>query len=452
MATHSRRPAERALGWFRSLRRRASTWSGTSDRAFHDALFTGQTHDPYSTSYVGNITIRRFADLAGDAVSNAKSVLDVGCGPAEITCELARRHPHVSFHGVDHSAAAVERARLTAERRGATNATFAVADAESFAPSAPVDLVTMFDSFHHLLDPAAFVRRMGEYTAQFLLIEPAGDALGRWRRTLDFDWLPIELDKIRARAEYQLGMHAVAPESDAPAREPIGSAVENRYPAADYERFFTGYELDIRGTAAGLDVYPPDPFAASEFRSELMDAGYRLLAKVDAHLYERGLDLYAKHWVILAARSPRPHESRGRRQRAMIEQAADLDPFRVTGPWDARYEEVSAPEVMAPDAEVLIELTVCNDSWRVWSSRDDATAINLSYHWVGPRGADVLYDGIRTPLPRPVAAGSTLRVSMIVRTPGKKGTYELQIDMVEEGVTWFSRAGTPPFRKVVRVA
>ena len=74
-----------------------------SDRDFHDQLFAGQHPPPFAFSYFGYLTIKRFADLAAPYVENTKSVLDLGCGPAEITCELARRFPQVSFLGVDHS-------------------------------------------------------------------------------------------------------------------------------------------------------------------------------------------------------------------------------------------------------------------------------------------------------------------------------------------------------------
>jgi hypothetical protein len=77
--------------------------------------------------------------------------------------------------------------------------------------------------------------------------------------------------------------------------------------------------------------------------------------------------------------------------------------------------------------------------------------VNLSYHWIGPRGVPAAFDGLRTPLRRAILPGDTLRMSMVVRAPSVAGRYELQIDLVEEGVTWFSRAGTPPFRASVRV-
>src|SRR3954469_24505603 len=136
---------DRILSQIRRLRRRTAGWSVGDDQAFHDGLFAAAAHDPFDRSFPGYITIRRFADLAADRIGGGRSVLDLGCGPGEITCELASRFPAVEFAGVDHSAVAVERAAANAARLGLGNVRFAAADLTSYVPDARVDLVTMFD-------------------------------------------------------------------------------------------------------------------------------------------------------------------------------------------------------------------------------------------------------------------------------------------------------------------
>src|SRR5512141_2937630 len=95
----------------RRIRWALQQWNSTDDRAFHDAIFSGQDYNPFTFAYPGYITIRRFANLAQARIGNARHVVDLGCGPGEITCELARRVPEVHFTGVDHSEAAIARAR-----------------------------------------------------------------------------------------------------------------------------------------------------------------------------------------------------------------------------------------------------------------------------------------------------------------------------------------------------
>src|SRR5689334_16813671 len=110
----------------RELRWRWHRWSSADDRTFHDDLFAGAAdYDPFTFAYPGYVTIRRFADLAAEAiVPGVERVVDVGCGPGEITCELARRFRDVRFVGVDHSAAGIERATRNAARLGLINVSF----------------------------------------------------------------------------------------------------------------------------------------------------------------------------------------------------------------------------------------------------------------------------------------------------------------------------------------
>src|SRR4029450_8156091 len=119
---------DRVLAQVRRLRRRTAGWSVRDDRAFHDSLFGAASHDPCDRSFPGYVTIRGLADAAWERLGDARRVLDLGCGPGEITCELARRHPGVEFTGVDHSDVAVDRAARHAERFGLANVRFHTAD------------------------------------------------------------------------------------------------------------------------------------------------------------------------------------------------------------------------------------------------------------------------------------------------------------------------------------
>jgi len=115
----------------RRWRWRRGAWSKDSDRSYHEQLYEAQDYDAFRPEYPGYVTIRRFADHVEPLIPPAGStVLDVGCGPGEITCELARRHPTLSFVGIDHSEQAIERARRNAARLGLTNVRFAAGDAE----------------------------------------------------------------------------------------------------------------------------------------------------------------------------------------------------------------------------------------------------------------------------------------------------------------------------------
>src|SRR5688500_18931511 len=191
----------------RRLRWKLHRWTSGADKQFHDALFQVQRYDPFTFAYPGYITIRRFAELTEPHLGGVSRAYDLGCGPGEITCELARRNPHIHFIGVDHSDAAIARAREHKDALKVLNVEFQTADVSSFVPDS-AQAVLMYDSFHHLLDPRAFVRRLSDSVPRFVLIEPAGDWLGGCQPTLDFDWVLGAIDNVRDRLAWQVNQGA----------------------------------------------------------------------------------------------------------------------------------------------------------------------------------------------------------------------------------------------------
>jgi SAM-dependent methyltransferase len=428
----------------RRLRWRRFAWSASTDRAFHDAVFAALPHDPFSPGYPGSITIRRFADLASPHVLPDTTVLDAGCGPGEITCELARRHPRTSFLGVDHSSGALATARAHQQRLGLPNVSFHLADVEAFVPDRPVSVVMMFDSFHHLTAPAAFVERVRAFTSRFLLIEPIGDPLGRWRESADFDWLALELDQIRTRIEESLHIRPEPRGAAAADTQPTGEAVEHRYTMDDFERFFDGFSLDVRGTASGLLTYPPDPVRGSRWRDHFGELAYQSFKVLDEQLLDRNADLWARHWVIYATpgtgsprRSPGPRPSSGG------------GPATV-GPYDVAYDTYNGPFSAPAEATVSASMQVHNLGCSRWESAG-SEPVFVSYRWLTRDGVDLGIEGHRTPLARPVLPGDTATLFLTVTTPPRAGRYLLGIELVREGVTWFSRAGQPVLRVPFRV-
>jgi SAM-dependent methyltransferase len=433
----------RELNW---SRRR---WSTASDQAFHEELYRSDSYDPFSLAYPGYTTIRRFADLVEPHLPTRGLVLDLGCGPGEITCELAARRRDLNFLGVDHSAAAIAKADGNVARRSLTNLRFECANVERYAPPADVDLATLFDSFHHLTDPSRFVARLQPHVKRWALIEPRGSWAGTWQKDLDFDWVARDLDAIRAHIAASLAQGRRPParrHSAGEARDltaPLGAAVERRYTIEDFQRFFEGLALDLRGSVAGLEAYPPGDHTADDLRERFGELQYQLYRDIDAWLLARDLDLHAKHWLIVAERGGR---SRTVTLSPNVGAGSDT---RVPGAFDVRYGEYHGPREVAPGERLMATVSVTNAGWDEWSS-DAPPAVFISYHWLDADGRIVIFDGERTPLPRPLGPGSVSQLSVIAHAPSAPGRYRFAIDLVREGVTWFSQAGHPcleiPFR------
>lgn len=80
-------------------------------------------------------------------------------------------------------------------------------------------------------------------------------------------------------------------------------------------------------------------------------------------------------------------------------------------------------------------------------------ALSVSYHWrdaADPENAE-LFNGLRTPVTRPVPPGTREALVVAVEAPARPGTYLLELDLVREHLTWFSWAGVPGPAVEVRV-
>lgn len=452
----------------RKVRRLRHGWSPESDRHYHDEVFARQEHDPFRFGYPGHVTIRRFADLVEPRVADCRRVADLGCGPGEITCLLARRRPGIAFLGIDHSRSAIERARENARRLELENLEFRTGDVARWRAE-EADAVLMLDSFHHLEDGRSFVDRLREEVPRFVLIEPRGDWKGSWARDLDLDWILSEFGKIRARLEFETGL---GPADDRRAREGRArdggvpeqgrGAVENRYALDDLVDIFDGYGLTVRGTVAGIDRYPAGETGDGPMQETFGRLLYELFSEIDRRLRERDLDLCGKHWVVVAERGARhrlrPVPVRGPAGRSGAPPGAagpgapvDPEQTRVAGAYDVDYLEIDVPACLRAGETATATIRFRNDGWRTWSSDDPAGAFNLSYHWLDPAGDEVVFDGLRTPLERPLGPGEVLEQPLRIVAPDAPGRYRLAVDLVHEGHTWFSEAGNPALEVAIRV-
>ena len=87
-------------------------------------------------------------------------------------------------------------------------------------------------------------------------------------------------------------------------------------------------------------------------------------------------------------------------------------------------------------AQVVLE----NGGAATWRSRG-ADGLQLSYHWLDRHRNAIVWDGPRTPFPRPVAPGETVALDVRLVAPRPAGRYVLRFDLVEEHRFWLSELG-----------
>lgn len=141
-------------------------------------------------------------------------------------------------------------------------------------------------------------------------------------------------------------------------------------------------------------------------------------------------------------------------------QIPDLDEARamweriLVGDPASKYNATYSIDINAiPDALVTgmtynIGVKVKNTGAIRWENKG-VNPVFLGYHWINFDTKEmVVFDGPRSVMPQDaVNPGEEVTFDMRVNAPPAKGKYILQIDLVKEGVTWFSYQGVPPLEK-----
>ncbi len=112
-----------------------------------------------------------------------------------------------------------------------------------------------------------------------------------------------------------------------------------------------------------------------------------------------------------------------------------------------------APQVLTLSASDIatVPVTITNTSVRTWPA-DGSTLVSVSYHWLSATASDmIIFDGLRTRLPADLAPGEQVPLELRVKAPAQAGAYRLQIDLIQEKVTWFSARGASTAMLAARV-
>lgn len=121
-----------------------------------------------------------------------------------------------------------------------------------------------------------------------------------------------------------------------------------------------------------------------------------------------------------------------------------------SGPLAVRWlaHELGGPRAgTTGPARVLLE----NAGSATWRSRG-REGVQLAYHWLDDRGNPILWDGIRTAFPAPVAPGERAELAVELLAPMPPGLYRIAFDLVEEHRYWFAEVGSHVLELDVEVA
>ncbi|HEX7313221.1 MAG TPA: hypothetical protein VF297_04845 [Pyrinomonadaceae bacterium] len=128
-------------------------------------------------------------------------------------------------------------------------------------------------------------------------------------------------------------------------------------------------------------------------------------------------------------------------------QLADAD-FR------AELRAVEIPARVAAKSRVEVRVAVRNAGGAVWLARERGLSprqLSAANHWLDASGTVVAGDDGRGALPRDLRPGEETEITFAVNAPQRPGDYLLEIDVLQEGVSWFALKGSKTLRVAVKV-
>jgi SAM-dependent methyltransferase len=108
----------------------------------------------------------------------------------------------------------------------------------------------------------------------------------------------------------------------------------------------------------------------------------------------------------------------------------------------------TAPRRLSALEQVRVRVHVRNASLHAWPA---GSRLMLGNHWFDMAGHAVAFDDGRTELHEEFAAGAETTLELLVTAPPVPGRYVLEIDLVQEEVSWFAHRGSPSVRRTVAV-
>ncbi|HLM55019.1 MAG TPA: hypothetical protein VK422_02755, partial [Pyrinomonadaceae bacterium] len=162
--------------------------------------------------------------------------------------------------------------------------------------------------------------------------------------------------------------------------------------------------------------------------------------------------------VVITTEDPRPRCRPLARSEPYTACVAEGPPRRLAplpeGGFRAELRVVEPPARLAAGERATLRVIVRNAGGAVWRTRDRVGSpfqVSLGNHWLHADGSAAVNDDGRSPLLRDLAPGEEVELPLAVNAPPRAGDYLLELDMLQEGVSWFGLRGSRTIRLPVRV-
>jgi hypothetical protein len=111
----------------------------------------------------------------------------------------------------------------------------------------------------------------------------------------------------------------------------------------------------------------------------------------------------------------------------------------------AEISVANPPTYLSAGEQATVQVSIKNKSEVTWRGREwtaDPFQIAAGNHWRDGDGKVIINDDGRAPFTRDVRPGETIEIPLTINAPSRGGNYRLEIDLVQEGVSWFGLKGS----------
>ena len=120
----------------------------------------------------------------------------------------------------------------------------------------------------------------------------------------------------------------------------------------------------------------------------------------------------------------------------------------------AELRAIEVPTRVAAKARVKIRVAVRNAGGAIWLARERGLSplqLSAANHWLDLSGQPVTNDDGRGALPQDLRPGEETEITFDINAPRRPGDYLLEIDMLQEGASWFALKGSQTLRVPLKV-
>ena len=121
--------------------------------------------------------------------------------------------------------------------------------------------------------------------------------------------------------------------------------------------------------------------------------------------------------------------------------------------FNAKLFLANAPQTMRAGQKYELRIVLRNESEVTWPGRQPTWQYQLTIgnRWLKQSGEKVTDIDGRAPLFEDLTPGATVELPLTVTAPAAPGIYVLQLDAIQEGVSWFGERGSEVLSLNVRV-